>query len=61
MKTVNMLTGLTLTAASGPLLAHGAHAESASHGLLHLLTHNWPVLLLGGLAYGAYRLWSAKH
>ena len=52
---------LTLITATGLLgsslaLAHGGHAELPQASLLHLLAHNWPLLLAVVTLAGLYVL-----
>lgn len=55
MKTMRYL--LTVAAFSpGLLLAHGSHAAVPADSLLHLLTHQWPLLLGAVMAGGAWLL-----
>ncbi len=39
---------------SAAALAHGVHAEVPHEGLLHLLTHNWPLLPMAAILIGGY-------
>ena len=59
MKTITTLVTTTSLLGSGTALAHGMHTEVPANSLLHLLVHNWP-LLLGAIAlFGLYR-WVRK-
>lgn len=42
--------------ASGTAFAHGMHAEAPANSLLHLLAHNWPLLLGIVALVGLYRV-----
>jgi len=46
MKAIKTLTITVGLLASGATLAHGVHAEAPANSLLHLLVHNWPLLLI---------------
>jgi hypothetical protein len=48
MKPIRTLLAGGLLGASAPVLAHGGHAAVPGNSLLHLLVHDWP-LLLGAL------------
>jgi hypothetical protein len=48
MKSIRTLLTGSLLATSASALAHGGHAPVPGNSLLHLLAHDWP-LLLGAL------------
>ena len=48
------LLSTALLAGAGQALAHGAHADIAAGSLLHLLTHNWPVLTVVAVGAAVY-------
>jgi hypothetical protein len=48
MKSLHALLTGSLLSASASALAHGGHAAVPGNSLLHLLVHDWP-LLLGAL------------
>ena len=58
MKAINTLIMALGLLTSGLALAHGGHAAAPADSLLHLLVHNWPLLL--GLA-GISGSWLAWH
>ncbi len=39
---------------SAAALAHGQHAEAPAGSMLHVLVHNWPLLLVAIAASGGY-------
>ena len=45
MKLLHTLIAAGGLLGSGAALAHGTHAEVPQASLLHLLAHNWPLLL----------------
>ena len=56
MKKLNAaLTAITLTGPAAAL-AHGMHAEAPANSLLHLLVHNWPLLLGAAALVGVVEL-----
>ena len=56
MKIISTLITSAGLLGAGTALAHGMHAQAPAESLLHLLAHNWPLLLGGAALFGLYRL-----
>jgi len=50
MHSYRILTALFLAASSPATWAHGSHPVVVQEGLLHLLTHHWPLFLATAIA-----------